>query len=141
MFNYEGDTIITGSKDNTCKIWRDAFLYKKWYVYPYLNNVPFMSKIAIKYSRSYFWLHKCCLSCCCFGSSILVFLLSLPTDFSLPRRTVISIRRWTHGNLTLQYSSYLRRNALFSILIQVRIYYSYLLFCGEFTTNFKRKCS
>ena len=24
MFNYEGDTIITGSKDNTCKIWRDV---------------------------------------------------------------------------------------------------------------------
>jgi len=24
MFNYEGDTIITGSKDNTCKIWRDS---------------------------------------------------------------------------------------------------------------------
>jgi len=23
QFNYEGDTIITGSKDNTCKIWRD----------------------------------------------------------------------------------------------------------------------
>lgn len=23
MFNYSGDTIITGSKDNTCKIWRD----------------------------------------------------------------------------------------------------------------------
>jgi dynein assembly factor with WDR repeat domains 1 len=22
-FNYEGDTIITGSKDNTCKIWLD----------------------------------------------------------------------------------------------------------------------
>lgn len=22
-FNYEGDTIITGSKDNTCIIWRD----------------------------------------------------------------------------------------------------------------------
>ena len=22
-FNYEGDTIITGSKDNTCRIWRD----------------------------------------------------------------------------------------------------------------------
>ena len=28
MFNYEGDTIITGSKDNTCKIWRDAETYK-----------------------------------------------------------------------------------------------------------------
>jgi len=24
MFNYEGDTIITGSKDNTCKVWRDT---------------------------------------------------------------------------------------------------------------------
>ena len=23
-FNYSGDTIITGSKDNTCRIWRDA---------------------------------------------------------------------------------------------------------------------
>lgn len=22
-FNYEGDTIITGSKDNTCKVWKD----------------------------------------------------------------------------------------------------------------------
>ena len=22
-FNYEGDTIITGSKDNSCGIWRD----------------------------------------------------------------------------------------------------------------------
>jgi dynein assembly factor with WDR repeat domains 1 len=22
-FNYEGDTIITGSKDNTCRIWKD----------------------------------------------------------------------------------------------------------------------
>jgi dynein assembly factor with WDR repeat domains 1 len=22
-FNYSGDTIITGSKDNTCRIWRD----------------------------------------------------------------------------------------------------------------------
>lgn len=21
-FNYEGDTVITGSKDNTCRIWR-----------------------------------------------------------------------------------------------------------------------
>ena len=21
-FNYEGDTIITGSKDNTCRIWK-----------------------------------------------------------------------------------------------------------------------
>lgn len=29
MFNYEGDTIITGSKDNTCKIWRDTEVYKK----------------------------------------------------------------------------------------------------------------
>lgn len=29
MFNYEGDTIITGSKDNTCKIWRDSEVYKK----------------------------------------------------------------------------------------------------------------
>ena len=23
-FNYEGDTIITGSKDNTCRIWKDS---------------------------------------------------------------------------------------------------------------------
>ena len=23
-FNYEGDTIITGSKDNTCRIWKDT---------------------------------------------------------------------------------------------------------------------
>ena len=22
-FNYSGDTIITGSKDNTCRIWKD----------------------------------------------------------------------------------------------------------------------
>ena len=22
VFNYEGDTILTGSKDNTCRIWR-----------------------------------------------------------------------------------------------------------------------
>lgn len=29
MFNYEGDTIITGSKDNTCKIWRDTEVYGK----------------------------------------------------------------------------------------------------------------
>ena len=28
IFNYEGDTIITGSKDNSCKIWRDAHHYK-----------------------------------------------------------------------------------------------------------------
>lgn len=27
-FNYEGDTIITGSKDNTCGIWRDKHTYK-----------------------------------------------------------------------------------------------------------------
>ena len=26
-FNYEGDTIITGSKDNTCGIWRDKHTY------------------------------------------------------------------------------------------------------------------
>lgn len=25
-FNYEGDTIITASKDNTCRIWRDTAL-------------------------------------------------------------------------------------------------------------------
>ena len=33
MYNYEGDTIITGSKDNTCKIWRDSEVYnkKKWF--------------------------------------------------------------------------------------------------------------
>ena len=29
QFNYEGDTIITGSKDNTCKVWRDSETYKK----------------------------------------------------------------------------------------------------------------
>lgn len=28
-FNYEGDTIITGSKDNTCRIWRDETLCPK----------------------------------------------------------------------------------------------------------------
>jgi len=28
MFNYEGDTIITGSKDNSCKIWRDINTYE-----------------------------------------------------------------------------------------------------------------
>jgi dynein assembly factor with WDR repeat domains 1 len=28
-FNYEGDTIITGSKDNTCRIWRDATMCPK----------------------------------------------------------------------------------------------------------------
>jgi len=22
VYNYEGDTILTGSKDNTCRIWR-----------------------------------------------------------------------------------------------------------------------
>ena len=27
-FNYEGDTIITGSKDNTCGIWKDKNTYK-----------------------------------------------------------------------------------------------------------------
>ena len=26
QFNYEGDTIITGSKDNTCHIWKDTAL-------------------------------------------------------------------------------------------------------------------
>ncbi len=28
-FNYEGDTIITGSKDNTCRIWKDEEALKK----------------------------------------------------------------------------------------------------------------
>jgi len=28
-FNYSGDTIITGSKDNTCRIWRDEFVMMK----------------------------------------------------------------------------------------------------------------
>lgn len=28
-FNYSGDTIITGSKDNTCRIWRDEFIMAK----------------------------------------------------------------------------------------------------------------
>ena len=28
-FNYSGDTIITGSKDNTCRIWRDEAMMKK----------------------------------------------------------------------------------------------------------------
>ena len=28
-FNYEGDTIITGSKDNTCRIWKDEEAMKK----------------------------------------------------------------------------------------------------------------
>jgi len=28
-FNYSGDTIITGSKDNTCRIWRDETLLAK----------------------------------------------------------------------------------------------------------------
>lgn len=27
-FNYSGDTIITGSKDNTCRIWRDEAMMK-----------------------------------------------------------------------------------------------------------------
>ena len=27
-FNYEGDTIITGSKDNTCRIWKDTKILK-----------------------------------------------------------------------------------------------------------------
>jgi WD40 repeat protein len=27
-FNYEGDTIITGSKDNTCRIWKDQYALK-----------------------------------------------------------------------------------------------------------------
>jgi len=27
-FNYEGDIIITGSKDNTCKVWKDVNLIK-----------------------------------------------------------------------------------------------------------------
>ena len=27
-FNYEGDTIITGSKDNTCRIWKDVNILK-----------------------------------------------------------------------------------------------------------------
>ncbi len=26
-FNYDGDTIITASKDNTCKIWKDTMTY------------------------------------------------------------------------------------------------------------------
>ena len=29
-FNYEGDTIITGSKDNTCRIWKDEKLIKQY---------------------------------------------------------------------------------------------------------------
>jgi len=29
-FNYEGDTIITGSKDNTCRIWKDQRLIRTW---------------------------------------------------------------------------------------------------------------
>jgi len=28
-FNYSGDTIITGSKDNTCRIWRDETMMAK----------------------------------------------------------------------------------------------------------------
>jgi len=28
-FNYSGDTIITGSKDNTCRIWRDEAMMKE----------------------------------------------------------------------------------------------------------------
>lgn len=28
-FNYQGDTIITGSKDNTCIIWRDELTWGK----------------------------------------------------------------------------------------------------------------
>ena len=31
-FNYEGDTIITGSKDNTCRIWKDEKLIKEYSV-------------------------------------------------------------------------------------------------------------
>ena len=29
-FNYEGDTIITGSKDNTCRIWKDEKIVKEY---------------------------------------------------------------------------------------------------------------
>jgi len=29
-FNYEGDTIITGSKDNTCRIWKDTKIVQTW---------------------------------------------------------------------------------------------------------------
>ena len=29
-FNYEGDTIITGSKDNTCRIWKDVNIIRSW---------------------------------------------------------------------------------------------------------------
>ena len=29
-FNYEGDTIITGSKDNTCRIWKDEKIVRAW---------------------------------------------------------------------------------------------------------------
>ena len=29
-FNYEGDTIITGSKDNTCRIWKDTKVIQKY---------------------------------------------------------------------------------------------------------------
>ena len=28
MFNYEGDIIITGSKDNSCRVWKDKQTFK-----------------------------------------------------------------------------------------------------------------
>jgi WD40 repeat protein len=30
-FNYEGDTIITGSKDNTCRIWKDEKIVRVFF--------------------------------------------------------------------------------------------------------------
>ena len=39
-FNYSGDTIITGSKDNTCRIWRDEARMVK----DVKDSVPMQSK-------------------------------------------------------------------------------------------------
>ena len=35
-FNYEGDIIITGSKDNTCRIWVDND-FNNWNLFNYRN--------------------------------------------------------------------------------------------------------
>ena len=41
-FNYAGDTIITGSKDNTCRIWRDESRIKK----DVLDSTPTMAGVS-----------------------------------------------------------------------------------------------
>ena len=38
-FNYEGDTIITGSKDNTCRIWKDSIAMKNLKKAPEWSNM------------------------------------------------------------------------------------------------------